>query len=201
MSADRKPVDPDVETKVVRRMYQQVIDLDWAAMSQADRTKKYNEWTENSSIGGHLLPFLITEQAVRVWLKDGPIKEYPRAVYGYGKYGKLLSRPAISIPVLVDKAMGAGWIVADDSFIVKPLRVTLRHHDDESQERRFAWGPAKDVKHLVWGALKAELKGDQLPWVICLTESFTHPIPDSDRTFNMDLGKRVGINIIHIMEG
>jgi hypothetical protein len=128
MTRTRCPIPEDREADVVRRLYKQVADLDWMHITHRERTRAYQSWTEDSQIGGLLLPFLSTEQNVRVWLKNGPIKEYPRALYGVGKYASCVARPATPVQSLVSQALGPGWIVDSNSLTIKPLMVTIRNN-------------------------------------------------------------------------
>lgn len=193
---------PEVlETEVVRLIYAQVAEVNWTQLTDNDRTKIYQAWTEDPQIGGRLLPFMSTDQNIRVWIKNGPIKEHFRATYGVGKYAPCVTRPAIPVHALVTKALGPGWIVDPDSLTIKPLTVTIRRDGIENADERFTWGSAKDFKHLVWATIKDQANGDSLPRVLCLIETFTRPVSTIDKSFHKRVGERLAIAIKHVTDG
>jgi hypothetical protein len=81
---------------------------------------------------------------------------------------------------------------------IKPLRLRATKGEEEIH---FTWGPARDLKHLVWAALSAEAAGDATPWVLCLVGSFERPIPADERAAHLRLGGRCGLRIVHVDGG
>jgi hypothetical protein len=198
MTSGRSSISEDVAIEVTTHVYAQMVAMDWAQIPDSDRTKAYQTWTGDSLVGGRLRPFLGTDDSIRVWLKNGPIKEYPRAIYGLGKYAKCVTNPAGSVQSLVVKALGPGWVANLETLKVKPLSVIIHREDRESEEQRFTWGPTKDFKHLVWAAVKDQANGDPLPRVLCLVDTFASPASTTDKAFHGRVGSLLGITVKHV---
>lgn len=188
----------DLEEAVVRLLYQRAAELGWPHLSDAERTNQYQYWIDNPEIGGKLLLFIKKPEAVRVWMKDGPMKEYARAVNGIGKYAEFVDDDKIEIQALIVKALGPGWVEVPGTQRIKPLRVTVCREDDEGEEKRFCWGPARDLKHLVWRAVVDQVEGDSVPWVLCVVRPFTHPATKSELTRHERLATRLGLDIVDL---
>jgi hypothetical protein len=186
---------PDgIEKRIVARLFQDAESLDWAHLSPPARSAQYAKWVQEPEVGGVLTKFMTPEQA-RVWIKDGPMKEWARAVSGIGKHASLVHRPGATAAQLVHRALGPGWDVSDGTQRIKPLRVNAIH---DGEEVTFAWGPERDLKHLVWAALKAGADGDPIPWVLCVTSTFTTPVPANVRQAHLRLAARCGLRINHV---
>lgn len=200
MIRGRSAIHEDIEMEITRRIYAQMVAMDWTHTPDTDHTKAYRTWTDDPQVGGRLRPFLETDDSIRVWLKNGPIKEYPRAIYGVGKYAKCVISPATPVQSLIANALGSGWVVDLETLKVKPLMVNIHRAERESEEQRFAWGPAKDFKHLIWSAIRDEAKGDALPRVLCVIETFANPTSPAEKAFHMHVGQRLGIAIKHVTD-
>ncbi|MYS81400.1 hypothetical protein [Embleya scabrispora] len=191
----------DLEEQVVRLLYQRAAELNWAYLPDYERTRQYRSWTADPAIGGRLLAFIGKPEDVRPWIKDGPMKEYARATYGVGKYAPLVAKPATPVGILVSRALDSGWIADLTTLDIKPLKVTIRREDDEEKEQRFAWGPAKDFKHLTWAAITAQANGDSLPWVVCLVDSFVRPVSKTQKAAHQRIAERVRLVVTHVSDG
>ncbi|MGW2161636.1 hypothetical protein [Nonomuraea sp. NPDC001699] len=191
----------DLEEDIVRLLYGEAADVNWTFLPDAERTRLYQQWTADPRIGGRLLPFVGTPENVRPWIKDGPMKEYTRATYGVGKYAPLVAKPTTSVEVLVEKAIGAGWLVDLESLDIKPLKVVIRRRDDEEIEQRFTWGPVRDFKHLAWAAITAQADGDPLPWVICAVDSFVRRVTPNQKATHERIAQRLGLTVAHVTDG
>ena len=98
----------EVETKVVTKLYEDAKRMDWAYLPAQLHSVQYAKWVDDPEVGGRLREFLSPSDA-RVWIKDGPMKEWSRAVSGFGKYAALV-QDAEDLPLkLVPKALGADW--------------------------------------------------------------------------------------------
>jgi hypothetical protein len=179
-------------------MYERAAELGWPSLSDAERTNQYRYWTDDQQIGGKLLLYLGRPEAVRVWMKDGPMKEYARAVNGIGKYADLVDEDIVRLPELLSRALGPGWIEIPNTKKIKPLRVTVRRHNDEDEEKRFCWGPPRDLKHLVWRAITDQAEGDAVSWIVCVVNPSTRPATKSQRAQHERLARRIGLDIVDI---
>ncbi|MDN2495883.1 hypothetical protein FHY52_04095 [Nocardia nova] len=196
MKKNTNPIPADIEMDVVRLIYAEGGE---DARSGLEKTRLYQAWTGDPRIGGRLMPFLMTDDNVRVWIKNGPMKELTRARFGVGKYRELVRKPAPSVEVLVRKALGeTGWSVSSDTLETKPLRVVIHRDDDEEEERWFGWGKDTDFKHLAWRAIQVQANGDNRPWVICTVESRGVSVA---RDSNERIAKRLGLTLAHVTDG
>ncbi|MFD4354292.1 hypothetical protein ACFWPX_17185 [Nocardia sp. NPDC058518] len=193
------PIPANIEMEVVRLIYAEGGE-EARNLKDIERTQLYQSWTSDKRIGGRLLPFLGTDDNIRVWIKNGPMKELSRARSGVGKYKDLVANPTASVDLLVEKALGAGWTVNADSLQVKPLRVLIQREDDEADERWFAWGPGRDFKHLVWAEIKTRAGFDQHPWVLCLVDTFANRPRSEDEAFNQRIADRLGLIVRHVTD-
>lgn len=188
----------DLEATVVRLLYQRAAELDWLHLTDAGRTNCYESWTDDPQIGGKLLLFIKKPDAVRVWMKNGPMKEYSRALNGIGKYAQFVDQRRTDTQALITKALGPGWLAIPGTQKIKPLRLTVRRDGSEDDEKRFCWGPPRDLKHLVWRAINDQVEGDTTPWAICVVSPFTHPATNSERAQHQRLAARIGLEIIDV---
>lgn len=184
----------EIEARVVTKLYADASLKDWASMTPQQHSVCYANWVEDPEVGGRLKAFL-ADSEVRVWIKDGPMKEWSRARSGVGRYADLIEAQ-IDIPtMLVKKVLGVGWELVEGSVRTKPLRLTARRGEDESV---ITWADERNLKHLVWAALSASAEGDVRPWTICVIENFTHPTPSNERNAHQRLASRCGLAIRHI---
>lgn len=195
MATNNYNLPEDVVNGVVSTLYTEAGTVDWVYLTDRDRTILYNKWVHAPEIGGRLQSFMPPEK-VRVWLKDRPMKEYARAVYGVGEFASLVPNPGISLGELVHKALGKEWEADPETLEVKPLRVIAVKGDEQS---RISWAPAKDFKHLVWAALQADAEGDAIPWTLCIVSSFEKPVPADKKRFQQRMANRCGLRIVYVV--
>jgi hypothetical protein len=194
MAASRLPWE--VEESIVSRLFADMERLGWAGMTLPQRTSQYAIWIADREIGQRLAEFMTPERA-RVWIKDGPVKEYPRALAGSGKYAPLVNGSA-NIADIVRRALGADWTSDPTTLRVKTLRVEA-HRDEDTVV--LTWGPSKDLKHLVWAALNADASGDPREWVLVVTSTFTQPVTASDKAHQQRIARRCGLRLVHVELG
>ena len=94
----------ELEQRVVTRLFQDADELDWAHLSATARSAQYAKWVQDAEVGGRLTQFMTSEQA-RVWIKDGPMKEWARAGSGIGKYAPLVPDAGATPAQLVHMAL------------------------------------------------------------------------------------------------
>jgi hypothetical protein len=187
-------IPKDVETKVVSKLYADAAAIDWAHLTPQQRSAQYTKWVEDSLVGGRLKEYLTAETA-RVWIKDGPMKEWSRSISGVGKYAALVEGSQDTHLKLVRKALGEDWTVLPDSLHIKPLRLVASKDEDETV---VTWAAASELKHLVWAALSASAEGDTRSWVLCVVGTFTKPTPANEKQAHQRLAQRCGLRLIHV---
>jgi hypothetical protein len=192
-------VPKEIRASVSRKVYTQANTREWTRLPAAERSLIYDQWVDDPDIGGKLIQYRGTPSRVRHWLKDGPMKEYARAIYGVGVYAPYVPDSSAGVTVLIEKALGAEWTLVPGTQKTKPLRITVASGEEE---KNFAWtDDAKQLKHLVWAALRAEVNGDPNPWVLCLVEMFEAPIPAEEKAEHIRIGERTGLLVKHVNLG
>jgi len=187
-------IPTDVETKVVSKLYADAAALDWAHLTPQQRSAQYTKWVQDSQVGGRLQEYLTSETA-RVWIKDGPMKEWSRSISGVGKYAPLVEGSQDTHIKLVRKALGEGWTVLPDSLRIKPLRLVASKDEAETV---LTWAAGGELKHMVWAALTSSAEGDTRPWVLCVVGTFTKPTPANEKHAHQRLAKRCGLRLVHV---
>ena len=187
-------IPKDVETKVVAKLYADAANLGWAHLTPQQRSAQYTKWVQDGQVGGRLQEYLTAETA-RVWIKDGPMKEWSRSTSGVGKYAELVEGSQDAQAKLVRKALGEGWTVVPDSLSIKPLRLVATK---DEQETVITWAAASELKHMVWAALTANAEGDVRPWVLCVVGTFTKPTPANEKQAHQRLARRCNLRLVHV---
>ncbi|OEJ33094.1 hypothetical protein [Streptomyces subrutilus] len=185
----------DLEMEVVGRIYKEAEEAGWHHLPGTERTPIYHRWADDPNIGERLSLFIKTSAARRLWFKDGPMKEYQRALSGAGKYASLVAVPATDVGTLVLRALGPGWEPDLDTQRVKPMRVLVRNGEESTW---FTWGGAHALRHLVYAALRAQANGDATPWALCVVTSFVKPLPPEEREEHLRIGRRCNLTIKHV---
>ncbi|WP_147280128.1 hypothetical protein [Marinitenerispora sediminis] len=186
----------ELEMEIVKLLYNEAEEVGWTYLPDSERTASYNRWADDPRIGGRMSLFLKTAQERRVWIKDGPMKEYARAIYGVGKFAPLVANPGSAVNTLVRKALGPDWEPDLSTQEIKPLRVLAYAGEEVTY---FTWGPARDLKHLVWAALRAQANGDATPWTLCVVTSFVKALPREERDEHLRIGERCGLRVEHVV--
>lgn len=189
-----------VEAAVLTRVFAQAAEADWLNLQDADRTRLYQEWTDDPEVGGRLVGFVGQAANVRPWLKDGPMKEYQRARRGVGKYAKYVKKPAATIDEIIEKTLGGEWETIPGSKRQKPMRAKVRRMGMEEEELHFVAGPAASFKHLVWPAILDRSNGETAPWTICVIDPFLNPLRREEKVQHQCLATFLGVRVIYFNE-
>lgn len=184
-----------VTANVIRRIFDDMRTLGWASLPDEEKTRQYNAWVEREDVGKILSQF---NADPRHWIKDGPVKEWPRASVGVGSYAKYLTPDTDQVNRIVRRVLGADWSTEPDSVKIKPLRVTARHSDDHTDPVVVTWAPAKDFKHLLWAAVNEQAKGDPRDWRLVAWGTLENPIPADLKKLHQRIANRCGLKVEHI---
>ncbi|MEV0636971.1 hypothetical protein AB0I77_18825 [Streptomyces sp. NPDC050619] len=193
-------IPSDVEAAVVTRIYEYADEARWTHLQDADRTRLYQEWTDDPEIGGRLIGFVGQTANIRPWLKDCPMKEYGRARRGVGKYAKYVKNRAATLDEMVEKALGVEWEIVPGSKRQKPMRAKVRKIGYEDDERNFVAGAASSLKHLVWPAILDRSSGETSPWMICVVDPFLDPLTLEQKAEHQRIAAFLGVRIIYFNE-
>lgn len=138
---------PDhVRRQVTAHLYKRLDDLSWEELSARDKSEAYGRFVDDPKIGGVLKPYLARDR-IRVWIKDGPAKEYTRALEGVGPYVSYTGRAYAGPTEVVRPVLGEGWAVRAASVEDKPMRCWV---DGPGGSRYVIWGSHHVLKDLVW---------------------------------------------------
>lgn len=176
---------------VVRRIYADARKLDWQHCSQSEKTAQYQRWLDDKEVGGVLKQWM-DDGEIRVWIKDGPMKEFARAMAGKGDYADFLDVHPRSASSIISAAFGAGWRVRPKSERVKPLSCVAERSDES---KRVFWGPHKDLKHLLWAALSASASKPNEVVEVVVFDTLEGPLTDAARKQLAAVAARANIPI------
>ncbi|MSO38403.1 MAG: hypothetical protein EXQ69_09175 [Acidimicrobiia bacterium] len=178
-----------LEIEVVRRLYEDAQRLDWLHLSMAARRVQYVRWVENPAVGGVLTQF-VPASAARVWIKDGPMKEFSRACAGVGRFASFVPNSGHTPEEVLRASLGSDWVPSPGSIGVKPLHCTA----ESGAARQFVcWGRPGDYKHLLWAAIRAaEFRVGKAR--IVLIESLGHELRGDRRQEFKRLAVRCGVD-------
>ncbi len=85
---------------------------------------------------------------IGVWIKDGPAKEYRRALEAVGPYASFTKRRAAGAAGVTEAVLGKDWTVVDGSVHEKPIRCSAEQ--GASRGLLVVWGPETSLKELFW---------------------------------------------------
>lgn len=181
--------------RIVPLLYQDAARLDWQHITDAERSRQYTAWLADDAIGRPLIELLGPERA-RLWLKDGPLKEYSRALAGTGPYARHASTRGLVHWDLVSRALGDSWDMVPESLGIKPLHCLA----ETGEERAFvAWGPSRDFKHLLWAGLKALDDNTASRATVVVLDTLERPTPTAVRRSHERIARRCGLTAVHLL--
>jgi len=187
-------IPAQVREEVSRSILQHAVELGWEDLSNTQKSAQYERWANSPEIGGRLSDYIPVER-VRVWIKDGPMKEFKRAQRGLGPYADLAPANKRQEEEICKRVLGASWHILEDSVEVKPNRF-----DAENDEMRLTvfWGTQTDLKHLVWAFLN-HTHPENSRLVIVSTQS--EPTTTMSRARNARIAERLNTRIDYISLG
>jgi hypothetical protein len=173
-------IPKELRQEIIKTIYERLDRLHWEQLQDDERSALYAAFVRDPTIGEKLAPYM-DEARLRVWIKDGPVKEYRRAIEGFGAYATYTSRRLAGPADLVVQALGHGWSVVPESVRQKPMRCDAVHEDGRSVAA--LWGPASTFKDLYWHASVARASAEKAEIAIVITKLATAllPAPDWDR--------------------
>ena len=183
----RKISNENHVAQIVKAIYAAAQELDWEHLTHAQHTDWYGRWLADKAIGG-LLTTWMSPEAARVWLKDGPMKEYSRALAGEGTFAKYLDEHPRAPDRVVRYALGPKWSVVKDSVTVKPLQCRAACGQESIN---LFWGPVRDFKHLLWAALMADSEQAR----IVVWDTVANPLSDAEQDWLLKVGRRCSVEV------
>ncbi|GAA4612267.1 hypothetical protein GCM10023108_07990 [Saccharopolyspora hordei] len=181
-----------VRNEVISEVYRRADDLDWPALTDQERSSLYDAWVKDPDIGGKLVGH-IPASRMRVWLKDGPLKEFTRARWGLGPLAHLVSRRYPGPQELVQRILGTDWSVLNASIKIKPNRCTASNF---TKRTTFLWGLSSSFDSMVTCALHAIADGQPDP-LITVTIEQGRPVPKDEKAVQKKIAARIGVPLHH----
>lgn len=195
MVSESTNIPVQTRDRVIREVYQQAAAVGWQSLPAATKSAQYDRWVAAPEVGGVLVRFM-PEDRIRVWLKDGPLKEYGNATHGLGRYGHLAPRLGPSPAQAAFAALGPGWTIIEGSERTKPLRFRATGSDESCAG--VAYGPARKFKDLLWACLVEATEPEAPDRVMVLvSEPPAEPTPKAEREWHQRLARRCGVELKH----
>ncbi len=186
-------VPKEVRDEAVRALYRQVETMDWELMSPQQKSQQYARWIDDPAIGGRLTAFQSVEDA-RLWLKDGPLKEYARALDGVGAFAEFTTKRLSGPEELIHRALGDGWKIIAGSQGEKPLHCLAT---DGAATKYVCWGKPGTFRDLVWAALKQAVEQPHRPMIVVSLRDGQNVSGDERRQHERIAG-HCGVDVRHI---
>lgn len=194
MSRDKLLPEPQLDS-VVKALYASADLLHWSQLGPQDRSNEYDKWVEAAQIGGVLTRYM-TPEAARSWIKDGPMKEYTRALRGEGRYARFGRQGGTSTEEITRFALGPQFKVAHGTRNVKPSRCVV---DDGAGQHILVWGDARNFKNLHWAALRESIER-ALPATVVVLEPPGNPTNADTSSLFRKLCQRSGLSLVLMAE-
>lgn len=167
-----------VRDAVVAALYREFDSLQWEQLATTGKSEAYERFLTDPNVGGALDAYM-DPGSIRVWIKDGPAKEYVRALEGVGSYAKYTRRGYPDTQDVITKVLGKGWTVSRETLAEKPMRCEAVGVDDE---RRFViWGSFAALKELAWHALTHRINSPAANSVLVVTRPTIAPLQTEQR--------------------
>lgn len=187
MSKLPKHIRDDISRLVLKR----AVEVGWEDLPNKRKSELYEDWAADPKIGSRLAEYIPTER-IRVWIKDGPMKEYKRARRGLGPYADLVPEGKRYEELICQKVLGSGYRLLQSSIDVKPNRFDA---ECEHELITVIWGNVIDLKHMVWAWLNHPY--EQFA-VLVLLNSRTEPLTSTVRSRTDGIAKRLGTEIVYL---
>lgn len=186
---------PDaIRADVVRALYADANQLGWATLGPQAKTVAFNRWIEDPRIGGRLTGYMSPEQA-RLWIKDGPVKEYTRAMRGAGRFAEFGRQGGTSPQDIVNRALGDGAEIDGNIGTKPPHCLATTSHGTAY----VTWGDASSLKHLLWAAVRASISHN-VPAHIVVLEPPGTVTPSATADEQKAITDRCGLSLHHLRE-
>lgn len=181
---------------VVAALYEDANARNWSHLPPRDRSQAYSAWVEDPRVGAILTKYMSPE-AARAWIKDGPMKEYGRALRGMGRYAKFGNSGGTTTQDIIRAALGEGWTLVGGTDGIKPFHAQAVNHDGALAY--LAWDEARNFKNLVWAALRASVDLGVAGHVIVTEPPGTATARDAADA-HAAITKRCGLSLHYVRE-
>lgn len=180
--------------QVVTALYADADRLGWETLPLQERSRVYSRWVEDQKIGAVLAKYM-TPEAARLWVKDGPMKEYARARRGTGRYARFGREAGTTSLDIVWTALGNEATVVEGSEGTKPAHCRAVVGEGEVY---VTWDQARNFRNLLWAALRAAVDGQDAHIVVL--EPPDRVTPSDEMQLHKTLAVRCGLTVHHMRE-
>ena len=188
-------IPDEVRAEAYVELARQFDELRWEEVSAQTASSMYNRFVKDKRIGGLLSPFM-PENRIRVWIKDGPAKEYRRALEGVGPMASYTSRAYPGPSAIIESALGSGWELEQGTLEEKPMRCVAR--DRQDQMMRLVWGPPTALKEIFWNASLVRAKVPLDPLTIALTKPSSAPLSPLEWELARQLAELIDVDCAQV---
>lgn len=187
------PVPPGIRESVLHELYRQADSLDWEDVPVRQKTAHYRSWVEDPAIGGKLADYY-TSEGMRVWLKDGPLKEYARALENFGPFAKYAHKRLAPPDDFVTEVLGNSWAVLSETIREKPMHCLIT----DGHERRYVcWGRPRTFRDLLWAAVNKAVSSPSRPLsVVYLTDGKT--VSDGQKSLHQKIATHCALDLSYV---
>lgn len=187
------PVPQKIRESVLRELYRQADSLGWEDVQLRQKTNYYRQWVEHPLIGGQLADYY-TAEGMRVWLKDGPLKEYARALENFGPFAKYANKQLSSPSEFVAEVLGDSWTVVPGTIKEKPMHCMIT---DGHDHRYVCWGRPRTFRDLLWAAVNNAVASASRPLIVVyLTDGKT--VSDSQKSLQQRIATHCALDLAYV---
>jgi hypothetical protein len=145
-------IPDDVRDRIRELIWSRADELGWSKLNDAERARRYEQWTREAEIGGTLAHYMDARK-VRVYIKDSLLKPYERARLS-GTEQEILGR--LGIPADSEVA----------THYIKPHGITF------ADGKIVSWGNSRDWKLVLMAMFeRAALRPGSAPFGVVLVEN------------------------------
>ncbi|MFC7488299.1 hypothetical protein ACOCJ7_09645 [Knoellia sp. CPCC 206453] len=170
-------IPADVRSEVIEELVRQFDAARWEELSSPEASGMYDRFVKDPKIGGRLSTYMPADK-VRVWIKDGPAKEYRRALEGIGPVASFTKRAYPGPESVVRLALGDRWVPKKDTTEEKPMRCFAK--DPEGQSMFVIWGPLSALQGLIWNSCLIRAEDPLKPITVVVTRPTSASLPSDD---------------------
>lgn len=189
----RKVGSEKQQSEIIRSLYVRAVALNWTCLAQKAKTAQYEAWVDDPDIGGRLCQWMSRAEA-RVWIKDGPMHEYARALANVGRYACFLSEHPRSAQEVIAQCLGNDWSLVPNTIQTKPLRCVATR---QRERVHVIWGCHSHWATLLWTGFRA-LEDLGLPVVIAPWDTVSKPATEHACGQRKRAAQKLNIEVQHI---
>lgn len=170
-------VPADVRKAVIKEVVGRLDAARWEEVPSATASEMYDRFVKDPKIGGRLSPHMPADK-IRVWIKDGPAKEYRRALEGIGPIASFTKRMYPGPESVVRLALGDQWLLKPDTVEEKPMRCYAEGPGGRSMY--VIWGPLSAIQGMIWNSCLIRAEDSAEPITVVVTKPNSAPLPADD---------------------